>query len=430
MEVKTEEATAIRSEEMQDIISRAPGGLVRYGTLAFVAVFVIFAALAFFIRYPDIITANVTITTMPAPVVLVSRTGGKLQLLKKEGDHTNAGDLIAYIQSNASPTDIVTLEKLTDRLLASGGPVPPNLPELNSAFAIGELQPALTAFITRHREWTLFVKNKLEKKQVAQLKHQIAIYRQLHTNQQGKLKLMEHELTLSKEKFRTDSALFTQNVISKVDYNQSKAVYLQQQRLYRSTEAESINTQLQIAVLTRQVEEIDASALTNESQLATACTEALKELQAEIKRWKEDYLFLAPVPGTVAYLESLENSQHTEAGKSLFSVVPANEQIVAKAELPLAGSGKAKAGQHAVIRLDNYPYEQFGMLTGKVRRISILPSNDTYLVTLDLPHGMMSTNGVELPFHQQLKGQVEIVTEELNVMERIFYQFRKLLRQQ
>lgn len=427
---KTEEAVTVRSEEMQDIISRAPGGLIQYGTFVFLLVFLIFFTLAWFIQYPDVITADVTITTVPAPVILVSRSEGKLQLLKRENEAINAGDLVAYIQSNAAVDDVVALEKITDLLLTSTNPASPdNLPQFNSAFRTGDLQPALTTFITRHHDWTVFTKNKLEAKQVIQLKREIEIYQKLNTNQQGKLKLMNRELVLSKEKFTTDSTLFVQNVISKIDYNQSKAAYLQQQRLLRTTEAESINTQLQITMLTKQVEEIEASALTKENQLATACIEALKELQAQIKKWKENYLFTAPISGTVAHLEYLENNQYTESGKNLFSIVPAGEKIIAKAELPLAGSGKVKNGQLVNIKLDNYPFEQFGMLTGKVKSISLLPSNDKYLVTLSLPQGMTSTAQKELPFRQQLKGQIEIITEDLNVMERIFYQFRKLIKQ-
>ncbi len=428
MELEKKEAIAIRSDEMQDIISRAPSGFVRWGTFALFFVFLIFFTLGWFIRYPDVITATVTITTVPAPVILVSRSAGKLQLIKRENENIVAGDLLAYIQSNATVADVLALEKIIDLLSADPTYVDSLLP-LNSSFQLGDLQPTLTAFITRQHDWAVFAKNKLEVKQVVQLKRQINIYQKLNANQQAKQKLMERELVLSKEKFTTDSTLFGQKVISKIDYNQSRAVYLQQQRLLRSTEAESINTQLQITTLAKQVEEIEASALTKENQLGTARHEALKELQAQLKKWKENYLFAAPTAGTVAYLEYMQNNQHTELGKNLFSIVPTKGKIVAKAELPLAGSGKVKNGQHVYIKLDSYPFEQFGMLTGNVKNISVLPSNDKYLVTIELLQGMTSTHQKELPFRQQLKGQTEIITEDLSVMGRIFYQFRKLVKQ-
>ena len=430
MELKTEEGVRTRSEEMDDIISHTPGRFIQYGIFALFFVFLIFFMLGWFIQYPDVITADVTITSVPAPVILVSRSAGKLQLIKKENEVVDTGDLIAYIQSNATVNDVLALEKIVDALLTSvDHSHSDNLVQVNRPFKLGDLQPSLTTFITSQHDLSLFTKNKLEVKQVVQLKKQINIYQKLGVNQQAKLKLMDHELSLSKEKFTTDSTLFEQKVISKLDYNQSRATYLQQQRLLRSTEAESINTQLQINMLTKQVEEIEASAFTKENQLRTACSEALKDLQAQIKKWKENYLFLAPMSGTVAQLESIEDNQHTEVGKNLFSIVPANGKTIAKAELSLAGSGKVRIGQSANIMLYNYPFEQFGMLMASVKSISLMPSNDKYKVTLELPHGMTSTYQKELPFRQQLKGQIEIITEDLSVLERIFYQFRKLLKQ-
>ncbi len=156
--------------------------------------------------------------------------------------------------------------------------------------------------------------------------------------------------------------------------------------------------QYRLYPLAKQIEEIEASRLTKENQLGTARDEALKELQAQVKKWKENYLFLAPIGGTTAYLEYLENNQFKELGKNLFSIVPTGGKIVAKAELPLAGSGKVKNGQFVSIKLDNYPFEQFGMLNGQVHNISLLPNNDKYLLAIALTHGMTSTHQKELPF--------------------------------
>jgi hypothetical protein len=422
-------ANEFRSEEVQDLISRSPGGLIQWGTFAILFVFLIFLLISWFIRYPDVITADVTITTVPSPVILVSRSAGKLTLLKKENEKIETGDLIAYIQSGASVPDILALDRIVELLsVSTNSAYADSLLSIGSSFRIGDLQPSLTSFTTHQRDWSIFKNASLEQKQITQLKKQIDSYQKLNGNQKARQKLMEDELVLTREKFNTDSILFIQKVISKIDYNQSNSVYLQQQRLLRSTEAETINTQLQITALSKQIEEIEVSSLTKGNQLSTACDLALKELQAQLKKWKENFLFLAPAGGTLAYLEYLENNQYALASKNLFSIVPTGGKIVAKAELPLAGSGKVKPDQRVNIKLDNYPFEQFGMLTGKVKNISLLPSNDKYIVLLDLPQGMLSTHGKELPFRQQLKGQTEIITEDLNVVERIFYQFRKLVQ--
>ena len=92
-------------------------------------------------------------------------------------------------------------------------------------------------------------------------------------------------------------------------------------------------------------------------------------------------------------------------------------------------SGKVKIDQQVNIRLNNYPFEQFGMLVGKVESISTVPSGDQYLIKISLPNGMTSSYNERLVFKQQLKGEVEVITEDLRLLERVFYQFRKLIRQ-
>ncbi|MEI9921319.1 MAG: HlyD family efflux transporter periplasmic adaptor subunit [Bacteroidota bacterium] len=418
--------TADRSEEMQDIISRTPGGVVRYGTFALLLVFTILFIIAWFVRYPDVVEADVMLTTTPSPVTIVSRLPGRLHLILKENDKVSEGDLIGYIRSNASADDVQELDRVVDQML-TGDVDAEGINSLSVSYKPGDIQPALASFITRQNEYTVFVRNKIEERQEAQLQKQAVIYNKLLDNQAGKLELMNRELMLGKEKFISDSILYTKQVISKNDYNASSSIYLQQRRVFRSAEAEVIATQLQLTVLSKQIEETEASRQTKKNQLETAVVEALKELQAQVKKWKDNYLFISPMNGTVAYLQPLENSQAIESGKNLFSIVPDGKNVVARAELPLAGAGKVKVGQRVNMKLDSYPYEQFGMLTGTVSSISLLPNNDRYLVTLDLPQGMSTTYHTDLPFRQQLKGRIEIITEDLNVLERIFYQFRKLL---
>jgi hypothetical protein len=44
-----------------------------------------------------------------------------------------------------------------------------------------------------------------------------------------------------------------------------------------------------------------------------------------------------------------------------------------------------------------------------------------------LPQGMISTHNKLLSFRPQLQGETEIITEDLRLLERVFYQFRKLI---
>jgi hypothetical protein len=112
----------------------------------------------------------------------------------------------------------------------------------------------------------------------------------------------------------------------------------------------------------------------------------------------------------------------------LFALLPTSIKLIARAELPVLGSGKVKVGQAVNIRLSNYPFEQFGMLQGKIESISEVPDKENYTVAISLTRGMTTTYNKKLNFTPQLMGETEIITEDLRVLERVFYQFRKLFR--
>ncbi len=68
------------------------------------------------------------------------------------------------------------------------------------------------------------------------------------------------------------------------------------------------------------------------------------------------------------------------------------------------------------------------MLIGKVESISDIPEKEKYTVTIHLPNGMTSTYNKKLGFTPQLQGETEIITEDLRVLERVFFEIRKLIQ--
>jgi hypothetical protein len=98
--------------------------------------------------------------------------------------------------------------------------------------------------------------------------------------------------------------------------------------------------------------------------------------------------------------------------------------------MPVQNSGKVKIGQQVSIRLDNYPYQEFGMLAGVVQSISLVPRNASYAIEVQLPHDLRTSFNTRLDFKQEMQGSAEIITEELRLLERIFYQIRRVLKNQ
>ena len=99
--------------------------------------------------------------------------------------------------------------------------------------------------------------------------------------------------------------------------------------------------------------------------------------------------------------------------------------------VPASNSGKISPGEKVLIKLDNYRYQEYGIVEGRVQNIAFAPDDKgNYYVDVTLPKGLKTSYHRNLAFDKELKGNAEIVTQDLRLIERIFYQMRKLLRYQ
>ena len=96
--------------------------------------------------------------------------------------------------------------------------------------------------------------------------------------------------------------------------------------------------------------------------------------------------------------------------------------------LPAQNAGKVAVGQKVFIKLDNYPYQQYGVLIGEVLNFSISPNDENnYTVFISLPNGTLTSYNKTFDFTQELLGNAEVITEDLSVAERLFFKFREVL---
>jgi HlyD family secretion protein len=96
-------------------------------------------------------------------------------------------------------------------------------------------------------------------------------------------------------------------------------------------------------------------------------------------------------------------------------------------QVPAAGAGKIAVGQRVNIRLDNYPYMEYGLLEGVVSGISDVPEQGSYFVTIAFPEGLVTSYGQALAFNRQMTGTAEIITHDIRLFQRIMQPLRHIL---
>ena len=139
------------------------------------------------------------------------------------------------------------------------------------------------------------------------------------------------------------------------------------------------------------------------------------DLRDNLKVWENKYIFKAPFTGKVEFLNFWVDNQFIQSGEEVFSIIPPQNITVGQMLLPASGAGKVKNGSNVIIKLNNFPYTEFGSINGTVASISLITkeqkaqesSIDSYLITVDLPQGL-KTNYGEVPIMCKLKDTAKV----------------------
>jgi hypothetical protein len=107
----------LRSEEVNEILSKRPAGIIRYGLTVIALLGVLGLIASWYIKYPEIIKGNVMITTEKPPLKVIPRSSGRLQkLLVKPNQLVKQGDFLAEIENTTRLENLSVLQTLSKQL--------------------------------------------------------------------------------------------------------------------------------------------------------------------------------------------------------------------------------------------------------------------------------------------------------------------------
>ena len=133
-----------------------------------------------------------------------------------------------------------------------------------------------------------------------------------------------------------------------------------------------------------------------------------------------------PIDGTVDMMQFISSNQFIKQGEPIFSVLPNNNKYVAQLLVPPIGAGKIKVGQNVSIKLASFPYQEYGKLEGKIQAMSLIPTQNYYLIVAELPNGLKSDTGNILVLSKNMIGQAEIITNKRSLLSKLFSKITNL----
>ncbi len=414
----------LRSEEVQEILTRVPHWLIRWGSVVVLSILVMLVLVSWIVKYPDIVGSDIVITTNTPPQKLVAKTSGKIEvILINDKSNISKNTPLAVIENSANYKDVFLLKSIIDTINIEKSIFPfeklksAQLGDIESNFSVFQKEYSVDELNRKLQPYKVSVKaNELE---MIQLEERLRLLESQKSINQSELELNK----LNLDRYQT---LYSKGIIASQELEKHKLNYL-------ATEKGHKNLLSSISSLKSSLNELNRSSQTtkiNEHKenvnLERNVVQAFYLLKKTIKDWELNYVFRSAIDGKVSFLQIWTVNQTINAGDNVFAVIPSSENgYIGKVKAKAQNSGKIKTGQNVNIRLENYPDREFGVINGIVKTISLTPDKDgNLLIDISLPNGLKTSYKKQITFRQEMSGTADIVTRDARLIERFLYQFR------
>lgn len=422
----------LRSESVQDILNQPPHWMIRWGNTIILGILGMILLMSWFIKYPEFIPAPIIVTSQNPPEKLEARINSKIEkILIKDHQEVKKDEILMILQSTANYQDVLKLKTLVDSISPSQLTSFP-LGE-TSQFKLGELQGDYNNFAKAYQDEKLFTRlqpyapeNLAANQSISEYQSRIATLRQ-----QKSLEVAKYELT--KKNYQRLQELFNQGVIAAVELENEKIKYLQAQQNMENLNISLSQMEEGISNLNKTKSGANINTEKDKITYSSQTLQLFEQLRKSLKQWEQSYLIISSTNGVASFQQFFGENQFVKSGEPILSILPNNKQaLVGRMSIPSVNSGKVSEGQKVLIKLDNYRFQEYGIVEGKVLHVSLAPTSDDkgnyyYYVDIILPKGLKTSYNKNLPFDKELKGNAEIVTQDIRLIERFFYQIRKLL---
>lgn len=419
----------IKTEAVNELLKTVPQWIVRWGISLIFLIILLILTLSFFIKYPDCLTAKTVITTTTPPVTLVAKASGKLAYLNvTNNEAVKQGDVLFAIDNSVSYPDVIKVTASLNALQRSLKEGAISEITLDTSLKMGELTPSLTACIKAYHDFKLQLSINSKAKEIAIINQELANYQHLQTKYVDQEAIYNEELLLIEKDYQRYKTLLKNGSVSTKEYEDKQREYLSTKRNCESIKISTINNQLAINNLQKSKLQLETRTYEENKKYEQALHQSVQALRSQIDTWEQTYLIKAPISGQVSLFNYWTTNQYITQGDRVLSIIPEVKQpAIAKLFLPIQNSGKLKMGQSVNIKLDNYPYQEYGTLNGHVNSISKMPQNNTFAIEVALPNNLTTSYRKQLDYKQEMQGIADIITEELSLFDRLFYQLRKVI---
>ena len=420
----------LRSEEVQEILTRVPNWMIRWGNTLFLLLIIMLLLLSWFVKYPDIIISEVIITTEIPPQKEYARITGKIDtLFVSDTQNVIENQPLSIIENTANYRDVFFLKYIIDTIKVQKENFSFPIEKMPILF-LGDIETSYSLFENNYLQYLLNKELDPFSNEANANKITTSELNRRLRNLEYQKSLNNRELKFKQKDLDRSKSLFDKGVISEKEYETKQLEYLQSERNYKNMIAAISQLREAISNSNKTSKGTEISRIREEMTLLKNVIQSFNQLKKSVKDWEMKYVLSSKIEGKVSFLNYWSQNQTVNNGDLVFTIIPSKKSIfIAKLKTPAQNLGKVKIGQTVNIKLQNYPDYEFGVLKGTVNHISEISSKEGfYTIDVSLPEKLITSYNKEIEFRQEMRGTAEIITEDLRLIQRFFYQFNKIIK--
>jgi multidrug resistance efflux pump len=411
------------NSQVDEVLNTPPKWLVRYGISVFFLIFILLGAITWFVEYPDLVSGSMRIITKELPKKIVSRENAPLYTLKvKDTQMVQKGQILGILETTSDPEEVFALERLLNQW-SEAKPASRSIDFPNFEH-LGDLQKPYQTFQAARTKAMMASSGGVFSKKKATIEKEVSTLRTLKQSAINQLELQAQDLQMALEEAQSQERLSQKGFVSKLEAKNAMSKYMAKKQAYEQAKGNLENNTLNQVQRLQDIFEIEKNI--NDEQIALIM--AVNSLKSDILTWKQRNVLQANTTGKITFQGDIQENIMVKAGQELFSILPAKEEIYGEMKLGQTNFGKVKIGQEVLVKLQAYPFQEYGSLRGKISEISALPIDSAYVLKVHFKDGLLTSNRKKIPFKYGMTAQADIITENLRLAEKFFYDLRKTMK--
>ncbi|MEA5572998.1 HlyD family efflux transporter periplasmic adaptor subunit [Calothrix sp. UHCC 0171] len=462
------------TEELLDALPRIWTRGVFYALLGFAILALPWAT---FSKVDETGSARGRIEPQGATQKLDSQVGGSVKNVKvKEGGTVKAGQVLLELESDVLQTELQQAEAKLSGLLNQRAQLDVLKNQLqltlstqeqqNQSQALEKLSQVSQAKQNLDAKQSIYNLQKLEKQAlVNQVEQQISTFGNDQKSAASRLQIDSRQVQRFSQLLKDGAVSATQidELIKqeqeskrlyekgKSDVKQAKLRLTEEQSRYQATMSQ-LQADIEQAKLRLQEEQNSYQSLLQTGKLAILKNQQqLKDLQSQItglqsqilqtkseitslKIQLQQRIVRSPIDGVIFELPFSKPGAVVQPGQRIAQVAPKNADVILKANMPIQDSGFLKVGMPVKVKFDAYPYQEYGIVQGKVSwvspdsKVEQTPQGNTesYELKITLERQYVENGEKRIPLSAGQTANAEVIIRQRRIIDFVLDPFKKL----